>query len=146
MLQEHTVTILGDELRLSLVMRCRNENSRSFRFIKRTVLSTLNAFLESRFSKAPGHGQKIEFFKVENSGRRTGLFDKNRHHGMLEAVDCDTADNVSSLLGALVGSCNGLSSTLKGTSVLTGIVGMTKIVHGWHRNFERIEESKELLE
>lgn len=60
-LKECIVYMLSDGPRLNLAMRCQNENIRSLRFIRRIVLSTLNASLERYSSNAHEHGLKIEF-------------------------------------------------------------------------------------
>lgn len=45
MSNECILSLLGDVQRQSPAMRCQNENIWSFKFLKRTVLSTLNVFL-----------------------------------------------------------------------------------------------------
>lgn len=54
MLKKFIVYMLWDEQRQSSAMRCQNEYMKLFRSIKRTVLSTFNAFLERFAGKAPG--------------------------------------------------------------------------------------------
>ncbi|NJK52916.1 MAG: hypothetical protein HC936_08975 [Leptolyngbyaceae cyanobacterium SU_3_3] len=145
-LKECIVHMLGDEQRVSSDMRCQNGTMKSFKSIKRTVLSTLNAFLERCSSEAPGYGLKVDFSKPGNSSRLTGLFNENGLHGMLEASDYDAVDNVSPFLGAIVDSLCGLNSTAEVTKAMTEYVDMVNFVFRRHLNFEWTKETIVLLD
>lgn len=126
-------------------MRRQNENMRPFRSINRTVLSALSAFLERCSSKAPGYKLKVNFSKIGNSDRLTGLFHENGLHGMLEASVFDAVKSFYPFPAALVDACCGLNSTAKITSALTEYVDMVNFVFKRHRTFEWTKESTELL-
>lgn len=113
MLKECIVYMLGYEQGLSSARRCQNGNMRSFRCIKLSVLSNLNAFLESCSGKASEHGLKAASSRAGNSDRLAGLFHKNGLHGTLEASDFDAVENFSPFLGALVETFRGISSRLR---------------------------------
>lgn len=89
--------MLWDEQRLSSAVRCQNGNMKSFRSIKLTILSTLNAFRENGLSKAPGYGLKINGSKPGNSDSRAELFHENGLYGLLETSNFHAVNNVSFL-------------------------------------------------
>lgn len=68
----------------------------------RTVLSSLNTFLESCSNTTLGYELKVDSSNAGHRDRFTKLFDQNGPHRMFEVFDVDAADSVSSFPSALV--------------------------------------------
>lgn len=116
---ECIIYFVGDNHIERPAMGCQNGNMGWFKFMYRLVFSTLNAFLERCFRKAPGYKLKVIFFKARTSDCLTGLFNENELHGMLEALDFDTGDNFSLFWVPFFNAFCGLSRTAEVTIAVT---------------------------
>lgn len=84
---------------------------------------------------------KVDFSKIENSGRLTGLFNKTELHGILEASDFDALNNVYTFFDFLVVALCRLSRSVEKTSAMTKYVDIMNSVFRHHENFERNGET-----
>lgn len=90
--------MLGEKVKSTSSLRSANGNERSFRSVKKTMLSTMNSFRECCAETSPGHGLKIDFSKEGSSQKLTRSFNENGIHGILDAFDVDFIDNVRPFL------------------------------------------------
>lgn len=120
--------MLNDESRKTFALKSGFGSSKTFKSVRKMILSALNRFLAESNIPLKGCGIWLDFRKSYQTKYLNGFFRDAGLTGRLEASDYDAVDLVSLFLGALADEFCGLYKTAEVTKVFTQYVNNVNFV------------------